>query len=232
MGATRDAVTGRYQFSTSRLVVDQIPGLTAAVVVSDKDGDRVAGSATTDVRNVAPAITNLKVPGSLSLGGNLTLSGTVRDPGLRDVVSLTIDWEDGSAPDAVAFDPLTGAFSASKTYAVTDEAILGRNAYTVKLRAMDADGGVTTLSRIVSLKNVDPVIEAVSVTPVIDENGVVVLTGRLSDGNPGDTHQVTITWGDGVTETVAVDPATRTFDATHRYVDDATGPASPPAVTR
>ncbi len=223
VGATRDAATGRYQFSASRDVVDQLQGLKASVLVSDKDGGTVSGSVTTNVQNVAPAITNLSVPGSLSPTGTLTVSGTVRDKGVRDAVTLTIDWEDGSLPEIVTVDSLTGTFSASKTYAVTDEAVLGRNAYTVTIRAADGDGGVTSLSRIVSLKNVDPVVEAVSVTPVVDENGVVVLTGRLSDGNAGDRHRVTITWGDGVTETVAVDPTTRTFDATHRYVDDATG---------
>ncbi|MGQ3360769.1 MAG: hypothetical protein ACT6XY_17285 [Phreatobacter sp.] len=222
VGATRDGATGRYLFTASRPVADEVQ-LTASVLVTDKDGAPVSGTVATDVRNVAPAIINLSVPGSLAAGGRITVSGTVTDPGLADAVSLVIDWGDGSGPSPLTFDPATGAFSASKTYVVTDEAVLGRNAYTVTLRAADNDGGVTSLTRIVSLKNVDPVIEGLSVTPVVDENGVVELTGRVADANAGDTHQVTVTWGDGTSETVAVDPATRTFTTAHRYADDAAG---------
>ncbi len=49
-----------------------------------------------------------------------------------------------------------------------------------------------------------------------------MLTGGLTDVGTLDTHAVTIDWGDGTLETVAVDPATRRFEVAHRYLDDST----------
>ncbi|WP_143078297.1 hypothetical protein [Devosia psychrophila] len=55
---------------------------------------------------------------------------------------------------------------------------------------------------------------------MIDENGVLVLSGTVTDTGTLDTHVVTITWGDGTVSVVTVDAVTRTFSAAHRYRDD------------
>src|SRR5204863_380158 len=42
----------------------------------------------------------------------------------------------------------------------------------------------------------------------------------LTDAGTLDTHTVTVTWGDGSTSDAVVDAGTRTFAATHQYLDD------------
>ncbi|MFG1424489.1 hypothetical protein, partial [Roseixanthobacter liquoris] len=67
-------------------------------------------------------------------------------------------------------------------------------------------------------------LSGVTVTPVVDENGVVILTGALTDPGLRDTQEVSILWGDeaagGPAERVRLAPD-GTFSATHRYLDDA-----------
>jgi PKD repeat protein len=71
-----------------------------------------------------------------------------------------------------------------------------------------------------TVHNVAP---AGTILPVasIDENGVAVVSGSYGDPSPVDSHSVTIDWGDGSSSPAAVDPSTRTFSATHQYLDDA-----------
>lgn len=69
-----------------------------------------------------------------------------------------------------------------------------------------------------SIANVDPVIDSLSATSV-NETGVVHLTGTYHDVGT-QAHTLTINWGDGALETVAVTDGS--FDITHQYLDDPT----------
>lgn len=69
----------------------------------------------------------------------------------------------------------------------------------------------------VHVSNVAPEILTLAATSV-DENGVVHLTGTYHDDGTQDTHTLTINWGEGGPETVAVSGGT--FDLTHQYLDD------------
>lgn len=119
-------------------------------------------------------------------------------------------------------DPETFAVDESfrGTVTVTDEAGLSRTAaFTVEVR------------------NVDPVISDLAVTPEIDEAGTVTVSGTITDPGVVDTFQITIDWdevsgtegdaevftlGDTAIDTDALtwDPATRVFAIRHLYADD------------
>ncbi|MFV2069495.1 MAG: hypothetical protein ACC645_21225, partial [Pirellulales bacterium] len=75
------------------------------------------------------------------------------------------------------------------------------------------DIGSTTTT----VTNVAPAIGTLAATSV-DENGVVHLTGSYSDVGTQDTHELTIDWGEGAPQTVAVSGGS--FDITHQYLDD------------
>ena len=79
-------------------------------------------------------------------------------------------------------------------------------------RWVSDDAGLT-----VTVNNVDPVIDSLAVTSV-DENGTVHLTGTYSDVGTQDTHEITIDWGEGSPQTVALSGGS--FDITHQYLDD------------
>ena len=61
------------------------------------------------------------------------------------------------------------------------------------------------------------IIDSLSATSV-DENGTVHLTGTYHDVGSQDTHELTIDWGEGFSETYAVSGGS--FDIEHQYLDD------------
>lgn len=56
--------------------------------------------------------------------------------------------------------------------------------------------------------------------PRVKEGESVTLNGRFTDSSLVDTHTVSVDWGDGTTSPGIIDPVTRTFSASHRYIDD------------
>ncbi len=81
----------------------------------------------------------------------------------------------------------------------------------------DDDTGTDTGSTTTTITNVAPSIDTLAATSV-DENGTVHLTGTYSDTGTQDTHTLTINWGEGSPQTVAVTGGA--FDITHQYLDD------------
>src|SRR6185436_8889064 len=51
-------------------------------------------------------------------------------------------------------------------------------------------------------------------------NAEVTVSGAYSDAGSLDTHSVLVAWGDGTSSAASVDAATRSFSATHRYLND------------
>jgi hypothetical protein len=70
----------------------------------------------------------------------------------------------------------------------------------------------------VEVNNVAPTLADVNVSAV-NEGGVATLTGRIVDPGLADTHTLSVSWGDGASSIVTVNPD-RTFSATHLYRDD------------
>jgi Ca2+-binding RTX toxin-like protein len=93
----------------------------------------------------------------------------------------------------------------------------GSDVYTIGVTLTDDDTGTATGSTTTTISNVAPVLDGLSATSA-GENGVVHLTGTYHDAGTLDTHTLTINWGEGLPETVAV--AGGSFDITHQYLDD------------
>jgi len=64
------------------------------------------------------------------------------------------------------------------------------------------------------------VLSNVVVTPAVNEGGTATLTGEISDGNAEDSFTLSIDWGDGNGSSLNLPAGTKTFEATHVYVDD------------
>ena len=72
----------------------------------------------------------------------------------------------------------------------------------VTVTAIDDLGSSATASFGLTVNNVAPALDAVSVTPAVDENGSATISGTFSDPGTLDTHTVVVNWGDGNSETV------------------------------
>jgi hypothetical protein len=102
---------------------------------------------------------------------------------------------------------------------------------TIQAVATEASNGSTAVSvpRVarVEVRNLAPTVSPLALdAEAIDENGSVSVSGGFVDFGVLDTHSVTVDWGDGSTSAATVDPGTRSFAASHRYLDNLPGDAA------
>jgi hypothetical protein len=187
------------------------------VTVTDDDTGSDFAATTVTVNNVAPVIEDVNAP-VIDENGTATITGRFTDIGLLDTHTVQITWGDGTRSPAVV-DPATRTFTASHQYRDDNPTNSASDVYDIGVTVTDDDTGSDFAATTVTVNNVVPVIEDVN-APVIDENGTATITGRFTDIGLLDTHTVQITWGDGTRSPAVVDPATRTFRASHQYRDD------------
>ena len=82
----------------------------------------------------------------------------------------------------------------------------------------------TSTVSVVAVNDAPSIIDLIVSDSSISENEYVTLSGSFSDPEAGDTHTVLVDWGDGQTSAATVDPSSRTFTATHQYLDDGPEP--------
>jgi WD40 repeat protein len=224
---------------------------TFTITVRVYDEQNASDSATIDVvmLNAAPELGPLTLNGvpaippstgtapapstvTIDENGVVHVAGTLVDPGLADLHTVTIEWGDGTSSAAVvttdASDPRVRYYSASHRYLDDDPTGTLRDDYEIVITARDDAGAQSSTRATLTVANVDPVVVNVDIDQVsIDENGIATIRGVVTDIGTLDTHVVEIDWGDGTTSVVAVDPVTGMFVASHRYLDD--NPSRTPA---
>lgn len=209
--------TGDRTFSATHQYIDDNPTGTASdnyqisVRLADDDLGETTATAVAKVNNVAPS--NVKVTpvaNILDEGGAVALTVTFDDSGSQDAHQVEINWGDGNVTTGTA---VGHALNANHTY--------GDNAtYAIIVKVIDDDGGSGFGSAAALVKNAPP--SNVQIDPIapIDENGVAVLKLTFDDPGTLDNHTVEVDWGDGTVETIAVAAGSRTFTASHQYLDD------------
>ncbi len=112
-------------------------GMYRATLTATRNFQKVADDVLVTVTNAKPSIEALAVSGGQTAclaGNDVRLSFTVADAGANDTHRGSIDWGDGTSPEA-----FTGSsFDGSHTY--------GAGRYTIGVQATDDDGGRATAS--------------------------------------------------------------------------------------
>jgi hypothetical protein len=191
-----------------------------SATVTDSDGAAVASGTAVAVANVAPTLT-LDPVAAISEGGTATLSGLVTDPGVFDTFTLTVEWGDGSGPQAVAVGP-------DRHFAVQHQYLNNSpgGGYAVAVAAADNGGATGSAGTTAVVANVAPAGLTLN-SGSVAEGGTFTLTGSFADPGALDRHTVVIDWGDGsAPTTLALDPNVLTFTAAHAYLDDLPGGAA------
>jgi len=99
--------------------------------------------------------------------------------------------------------------------------------YGIDVTVDDDDTGTVNNQATVTVNNVAPNTLALDPVATIDENGVATLSGAFADAGTLDEHTVTIDWGDGMVDIIAVPQGTfdlSTLSITHQYLDDGLTP--------
>lgn len=169
------------------LTVDDEGGdVSAAEALTDSD------SATVTVVNVPPTVT--ATGDSIDEGGTAVVSATFDDPGTLDTHTATIDWDDGTVPQAVTVVELaTGV-----------EHVYGDNgAFNVLVTVTDDDGGEGVDQAVVTVGNLDPSLTLDTAGAISFPGGdyLVVnagaeLPGSAEGSDPG-SDDLTFTWSVG-----------------------------------
>ncbi len=174
----------------------------------DNIGDFAEDTVSFTVKNTAPTV-DVKGDASVNEGTPFTLALNAKEPG-EDTVAYIVNWGDGEVGSFINAGVVT------HTYTDNYENL------TIKVDLEDEDGFYENAGSLeLQVMNVAPLITEFSLGQAeINENGVVTLVGAFSDPGTLDTHRLTVDWGDGNSEALALDLGAREFLTPHQYLDD------------
>ncbi len=216
---------GTSAFTLTHSFIDDNPSgspsdlYTVALELLDSAGNTDTATITTTVNNVDPQLTGLAISPVIDEMGVITLTGYLEDLGVQDTFTLTVDWGDGIT-ETVVYTGEARAIDLAHQYPDDNPTGTAFDSYSVMLTLVDDDSGSTSTTLATQVNNLAPVLSNLSVTPAINEAGTVTLTANLSDTGILDTFNVTIDWGDGLSDTLALPAGTSALTATHLYADD------------
>lgn len=214
---TNHTFTATHVFGASVNANPALYGVTATL--TDKDG-----GTSTIVVNPGPVLSNLALSQpQINEGGSVTLTGTITTQAATGgPTTVSVAWGDGNVTaGTVSADGTT--FSATHRY-LDNPKNEPTGSFRISATVADSTGAGSSAGIAVEVDDVAPAITALSTrTPRIIEGGSTTLTGTVTDPGVLDGETVSVAWGDGNTTLATVDRTTRTFTATHRYIDNPTG---------
>lgn len=153
-----------------------------------------------DTPNNPPQLTNLSVTPAVDENGSVTLAGTVGDVD-GDPLTVTVDWGNGTASYGPYADGAN--FSIDRQYLDDGASGTSSDIASISVTLSDGKGGTDSGSANTTVNNLAPGVANVAATPsTITAGGSSTLTGSVSDAGTLDTHNVSVSWGDGSSSTV------------------------------
>ncbi|MDY6958869.1 MAG: PKD domain-containing protein, partial [Halobacteriota archaeon] len=185
---------------------DDATGVTTTVDCPDDDSYTVGlevsdgilknnDTATVTVNNVAPTVT--ATGDTIDEDGTATVSGEITDPGALDTFTVVIDWGEG-VPESFSYPAGTTSYSETHQYLDDNPTATPIDDYIVVVTITDDDGGVGSADTTVTVNNVAPEITSLTLPEdPVDISNPVDLNAEFTDIGIEDTHDATISWGDG-----------------------------------
>ena len=170
-----------------------------SVTVADAGGLSTEATTTIGVDNVAPTVSNL-VGDEVTEGSRARLSGLLHDAGVDDSFTVSVDWQDGSVPDEVAYPAGTTSFTFEHWYLDDDPSGTPSDTYFATVTVTDDDGGMTTETVATVVNNAAPTVWIDTIAhghPFMPVGVDIEVVAGWGDNGVEDTHTGSIDWGDG-----------------------------------
>jgi VCBS repeat-containing protein/YD repeat-containing protein len=198
-----------------------------AVRVIDDDGGMRQTSRTIVLGNKAPEIQTLTFDNTtIDEGGSTVLHGIFIDKGKQDTHEVKVTWDGGSAAGTVTFSDGVGSFEIPIT--VLDDTPEGTNGddlvFTVELKDDDSDIATGTTTATLHVDNTDPALSLTVAPAAVTEGDTASFVLAITDAGSKDSFDITIDWGDGVTQTDTVSAGTGLYSFSRTFVADPTNP--------
>ncbi len=238
-------VVGQRTFSLTHIYKDNstAPATDFEITIEVSDDDEPLLPTTLkkriSVANALPSIAGSDIVlsnSSINENGSISLSASFADAGSIDKHQVVIDWGDGSEPKTIDLAAGVTSISAIEHRYLDDPTGAGPNAYTIAVKVRDEDMPVNDFvvaTKTIFVENLPPAFVAPALSPILTftsggnpvtgplpEGSRVTVTGQYSDHGTLDVPVVTIDWGDGTSSLAYVSSTTKTFLATHHYLDD------------
>jgi hypothetical protein len=180
-----------------------------------------AGTAAGEAANSAP--TNVE----LFLGNDeifendiLQLGVTFDDADVQDTHTAIIDWGDGTPLETILIDPGTSFLGTSHQYLDDNPTGTPVDVNQIEVTIVDAAGESASAAATLTVKNIAPTIDSISITSPIKEGQFATLTGTFSDPGTQDTYELDIDWdGDDIYDQT-VEVSDGKFQVSRQYLDD------------
>lgn len=164
----------------------------------DYQGNPVTATASITIHNRPPLLTVVDPsPAAISEGEGVTIVVGVDDPGIYEMLTVTVDWGDGTSPATFErWTPWLVGPSEWLTHVYLDEGpspgnTTPQDTHTITVTATDDDGGVTVETRTVRVNNVKPTAIPDAI-PAFHEGETRTITGQVIDPGVLDTVSVII----------------------------------------
>jgi ELWxxDGT repeat protein len=185
-----------------------------------------------NVTNVGPSNVSVS-PSSATLteGDTLSVNLSFTDPGALDTHTVLVSWGDGTSTNVTLGAGVSTLSGLSHQYLDVSAKQPG-GTFPIQATVTDSEGTSSSGSSSVQVNDAVPSSIALSVSGSLNadgslnEGGSVTLSGSFTDPGTADTHLVTVTWGDGSSDTVALPAGTQSFTSpAHTYADNQSGDA-------
>jgi len=167
--------------------------------------------------NDAPILTTATVTSPINENSFVALNADLFDEDATDTFLVSINWGDGSAPTILNLPAGTSKIFATHQYLDDNPTGTPVDVNNVTLTVQDNNGGADTENLTVTVNNLAPTLENVSLTQVVPTGGTARLQGTIKDVGTQDTFVMTVDWGDGNTEIFNHGPGASSFDYLHTY---------------
>ncbi len=145
--------------------------------------------------NTPPSLSEINATPYADEGGTVHINGVVNDPDAGDAFTLTVDWGDGSAPQAFPLAAGTFSFHVDHIYADDKPGANASDSFTIHYTLTDTSGSPTLGNLNVVIGNVAPSFPQFGAVGV--KTGEALVT-TLTFSDPGaDVWSASVDYGDG-----------------------------------